>query len=63
MSKNASLHGVSVGPRRLFEEMNQVIAANRIKPLIDRVFSFDEVHEAFRYHTSAKFIGKIVITI
>jgi hypothetical protein len=28
---------------QMFEAMNRAIAANRIKPVIDKVFGFDEV--------------------
>lgn len=62
LSKNASLHGVSVGPRRLFEEMNRAISINPIRPIIDRVFPFEEAVEAFRYHAAGTFVGKVVIT-
>jgi hypothetical protein len=42
----------------MFEVMNGTITANGIKPVIDKVFSFDEVHAAcntwLRARTSAK---------
>jgi NADPH:quinone reductase-like Zn-dependent oxidoreductase len=63
MRKNASLHGVFVGDRRMFEQMLAAIRVNRIRPVIDRVFGFDEALEAYRFQLSRAFIGKIVITI
>jgi len=36
--------------------------ANRLKPIIDRVFPFEQVVEAFRYYENAKPLGKIVIS-
>lgn len=63
MSKNASLHGISVGPRRLFEEMNQAIGAHGIRPVIDRVFPFEAAGEAFRHQAAGNFVGKVVITV
>ena len=63
MYKGGSLHGIFVGDRRMFEEMNRAVAVNRIKPVVDRVFSFDDAVAAFRYHASGAFVGKVVITV
>jgi Zinc-binding dehydrogenase len=35
---------------------------NRLKPIIDRVFPFEEVVEAFRYYEKAPPFGKVVIS-
>jgi NADPH:quinone reductase-like Zn-dependent oxidoreductase len=61
MHKAASLHGIYVGDREMFEEMNRAIAVNQIKPVIDRVFPFDEAVSAFEHHASGQFVGKVVI--
>jgi NADPH:quinone reductase-like Zn-dependent oxidoreductase len=63
MYKGGSLHGIFVGDRRMFEEMNRAVAVNRITPVIDRVFSFDDAVAAFRYHASGAFVGKVVISV
>lgn len=63
MSKNASLHGVSVGPRQMFEEMNEVIESHGVRPAIDIVFPFDAAIEAFRHHAGGTFVGKVVIAL
>ena len=41
MMVGGSLHGIFVGDREMFEEMNRAIAVNRITPVVDRVFPFD----------------------
>jgi NADPH:quinone reductase-like Zn-dependent oxidoreductase len=41
--------------------MNRAIAANRLKPIIDRVFTFEEAPAAFRYYEDARPLGKVVI--
>ena len=46
-SKRANVQGIYVGSTQMFEAMNAAIAANKIKPAIDRVFGFDEVKAAF----------------
>jgi NADPH:quinone reductase-like Zn-dependent oxidoreductase len=54
---------VAVGSRTQFVAMNRAIEANRLKPVIDRVFSFDEAVDAFRYYQAGQFFGKIVIAL
>jgi len=60
---NATASGVYVGSRADFETMNAFIAEHRIRPVIDRVFAFEEADEAFRYLREGRFFGKIVIRI
>ncbi len=63
MFKGATLRGIFVGGRHLFEGLNRAIEVNGIKPVIDRVFDFDEAPEAFPYMKEAKHFGKLVIRI
>ena len=41
--------GSSVGSMQMFEAMNRAIAANGIKPAIDKVFGFDEVQAVYKH--------------
>jgi NADPH:quinone reductase-like Zn-dependent oxidoreductase len=61
--KAGSLHGIGVGSTRMFESMNAAIDVNRIKPIIDRNFPFDDAPSAFRHLASRDFVGKIVIRL
>ena len=63
MPRGASLHGIFVGDRDMFEEMIRAITVNRIAPVVDRVFPFDEAAAAFRHHASGAFVGKVVIAV
>jgi NADPH:quinone reductase-like Zn-dependent oxidoreductase len=63
LMKNVRLQGIYVGSKEMFEAMNAAISANKLHPVIDRVFSFEEVKEAFRYLESGSHFGKVVITI
>jgi NADPH:quinone reductase-like Zn-dependent oxidoreductase len=63
MMKCASLHGIGVGSTAMFEDMNRAIEANRIKPIVGKVFPFDEAPEAFRQFAAGDFFGKVVITV
>jgi NADPH:quinone reductase-like Zn-dependent oxidoreductase len=42
---------------------NAAVAANKIKPVIDRAFGFDEVRAAHRHMESGRHFGKIVVRV
>jgi NADPH:quinone reductase-like Zn-dependent oxidoreductase len=63
MIKSGSLHGIFVGSRRMFEEMNVAIEVNKIRPIIEKVFPFEQAVNAYRLQLSGQFMGKIVIKV
>lgn len=63
MLKNASLRGIFVGSRAMFEQMNEAIEVNRMHPVVDRVFDFTEAADAYDYQRSGRHFGKVVIRI
>jgi NADPH:quinone reductase-like Zn-dependent oxidoreductase len=63
MWKQASLHGIRVGTREMFEQMNRAIDANGITPVIHTVVPFQSALDAWRLQASGNFVGKIVITV
>ncbi len=63
MFKSASLHGIGVGSRASLEQLIQAIEVNKIKPVIEKVFSFDRALDAFRLQASGNFLGKIAIMV
>ena len=63
MRKGASLHGIFVGNRAMFERMNVAIEVNGLRPVIDRVFDFDDAKAAYAYQASAALLGKVVIRV
>jgi NADPH:quinone reductase-like Zn-dependent oxidoreductase len=60
---NATASGIYVGSREHFEAMNEFISEHEIRPLIDRVFEFEDAPAAFEYMESGNFMGKIVIRL
>jgi NADPH:quinone reductase-like Zn-dependent oxidoreductase len=62
-AKRANVQGISVGSMQTFETMNAAITANKIQPVIDRVFGFDDVHAAYRHMEAGAHFGKIVIRV
>jgi NADPH:quinone reductase-like Zn-dependent oxidoreductase len=58
-----SVRGIFVGSVAMFEDMNRAITANQLRPVIDRVFPFEQSLDALRYMQSAQHFGKIVIRL
>ena len=52
-----------VGSRADFEQMNRFIEGHRIRPIIDRVFEFEQAAEAFDFIENGDFMGKVVIRL
>ncbi len=61
LMQQVRIQGVLVGHREGFEAMNRAIEANKLKPVVDKVFPFSQAVEAFKYMESAKHFGKICI--
>lgn len=57
----ATLRRIAVGSRADFEAMNRAIIQHRLRPVIDRVFPFDQAGEAWRHFDSRRNFGKVVI--
>jgi NADPH:quinone reductase-like Zn-dependent oxidoreductase len=63
LMKSVRAQGIYVGSREMFEAMNRAIAAHQMKPVVDRVFRFEEAKEAMHYMESGAHFGKVVIKI
>jgi NADPH:quinone reductase-like Zn-dependent oxidoreductase len=63
MMKFAMVRGIFVGAREHFEGLMRAVAVNRLKPVVDKTFEFDEAVEAFKALKAAQHFGKIVIRI
>ena len=61
--KGIRVQGIFIGSRRMFEDMNAAIETHKLRPVIDRVFEFDQAREALNYMTSGAHFGKIVVKI
>lgn len=61
VTKNVSIYGIETGSREMFEEMNRFIEKHNIKPVIDKVFTFNEIRDALEYLESKRHFGKIAI--
>ncbi len=63
LSKSVHINGIYVGSRAMFERMNAAIAANNLKPVIDRIFPFAEFRAAFEHMQNGSHFGKIVLSL
>jgi NADPH:quinone reductase-like Zn-dependent oxidoreductase len=63
MRRNQMVRGVYVGSREMFEAMNRAIAWHRLRPVVDRIFPFDEAKAAYRHLQAQGHVGKVVISI
>ncbi len=61
--KSIRLQGIHVGSREMFAAMNRAIANSGLKPVIDRVFDFNDAKAAYRHQQSGSHLGKVVIAI
>ncbi len=63
LHKQIHVQGIYVGSRAHFKEMNRALEQNRIQPVIDKVFSFQELPYALRRMQAGEHFGKIVVRI
>ena len=59
--RGIKVQGIFVGSREMFEEMNAAISLHKMKPVVDRVFSFEEAPAAYDYMAKGAHFGKIAI--
>ena len=64
LQKAIKMHGIFVGSRQMFEDMNRLLCQhNYLKPVIDKTFAFEEVKDALKYMESGSHFGKIVVKV
>ena len=61
VTRKVRLQGITVGHRDSFEAMTRAMARHQVKPMIDRVFAFEELKAAMDYLRQGKHFGKICI--
>ena len=43
--------------------MNRLIEAVKLKPVVDKVFNFEDVREAYEYQHRQQHVGKVVVRV
>jgi len=60
--RQTTIRGIAVAPRASFDRMNPFLDRHGIKPVIDRVYAFDEAVQAYEHLARGPF-GKVVIKV
>ena len=63
LTKTAQARGIYVGSQADYRRMLDFISKHRMRPVIDRVFPFEQYAEALHHLESGDFIGKVVIRV
>ncbi|THH33201.1 hypothetical protein EUX98_g988 [Antrodiella citrinella] len=64
LRKGVIFRGILMGSVSQFEDMNRLISSHKIVPVVDKVFEFDQVKDAYKYYLeSQNHVGKIVIRV
>ena len=63
MNSNITASGIYVGSRADFEALNAFIDAHHIKPVIDKVYDFQDAAAAFAAVEQGESFGKTVIRV
>jgi NADPH:quinone reductase-like Zn-dependent oxidoreductase len=61
ITRQVRLQGITVGHRDGFEAMVRAMSQHRIRPVIDKVFAFEDLKASFDYIKSGQQFGKICI--
>lgn len=61
VTRHVRLQGITVGSRDDFSAMTRAICQHRMRPVVDCVYAFEELHQALQHLSSGKHFGKICI--
>jgi len=62
-SNQIRISGISIGSRADQEDMIRAMTVNRLKPVIDRSFTLQDIGGAFAYYESQKHFGKVCLEL
>ena len=63
LMRHLHMQGIFVGSRIMMENMLRAMVLRQMRPVIDRVFPFDQLQEGLRHLQEAKHFGKICIRV
>jgi NADPH:quinone reductase-like Zn-dependent oxidoreductase len=63
VEKLVRLRGVYVGSREMFEEMSASISAHQLRPVVDRIYDFEDFPEALRQLQAGAMFGKLCVRV
>jgi NADPH:quinone reductase-like Zn-dependent oxidoreductase len=60
--RDLTIKGILVGSRRMMEDLVAALGEHpEVRPIVDRVYEFEQANEALEYFAGAQKIGKVVI--
>jgi len=63
LAKSIRLQGVYCGSKLMLENLNSALTANNVKPVVDKVYEFEDARQAYHDMGKGKHFGKLVIKI
>jgi NADPH:quinone reductase-like Zn-dependent oxidoreductase len=60
--RRQTVHGLYVGSVSMFERFVAALASTSVRPVIDRVFAFQDARLAYEHLASAQHLGKVVVS-
>lgn len=63
LSRQIQIRGIFMESNEELRALMRAVETIKLKPAIDKTFSFSEVKEAYRYLESQKHIGKVVVSL
>ena len=63
LKRNVTLKGIINGPRDELERMLNFYEEKQIRPVVDRVFKFEEAKDALEYLFAGGHFGKVVVKV
>ena len=63
LGKNIRLQGIYVGSTAMLESMNAAIESLKIRPVIEKVYEFNDAPAALKDLESAQHVGKLVVRV
>ncbi len=63
MTKAARIQGVETGSTAMYRAMLKAMAIHKLKPVIDKVFTFEQTIDAMSYLKEGKHFGKVCIRL
>jgi NADPH:quinone reductase-like Zn-dependent oxidoreductase len=63
LMRSLTVRGIFVGSREMFDDMNRAFEFHQTRPIVDRVFEFDQFPAALRHLESGIHFGKVVVRV
>ncbi len=63
LAKSIRLQGIYCGSKQMLENLSRALLVNDVKPVVDKVYAFEDARQAYHDMRSAGHFGKLVIKI